>query len=232
MLFTEEAEDEEEEEDEDGDVEGDLELHAGMDATGIETPLVDGISSVASGLSTPGGIVDMRKGIRYATRNFVMSPIQPCETNADMLPVTVATRLRTSRSSSTRSWSRRRRRLGPRSTDLATSTSSLVRPAPLSAAPTGPARKQVACAVALKTQATRRLHQRTTTTRPRRRRRKLRPRRARSTRISSFKEIHRGSLVNDRLTQPAHAPSHTHTKTSMYTSSTCSSMCSLTREMG
>ncbi|GAB9463931.1 unnamed protein product [Globisporangium polare] len=60
----EEAEDEEEEEDEDGDVEGDLELHAGMDATGIETPLVDGISSVASGLSTPGGIVDMRKGIR------------------------------------------------------------------------------------------------------------------------------------------------------------------------
>lgn len=36
----------------------------GLDATGVETPLVDGISSVASGLTTPG-VVDLRKGIRY-----------------------------------------------------------------------------------------------------------------------------------------------------------------------
>lgn len=69
----EEAGSEEEEEDEDGDVEGDLDLHAGMDATGVETPLVDGISSVASGLSTPGGIVDMRKGIRYTLFDFVIT---------------------------------------------------------------------------------------------------------------------------------------------------------------
>ncbi|TDH73456.1 hypothetical protein CCR75_007990 [Bremia lactucae] len=35
----------------------------GLDATGLETPLVDGISSIASGLTTPG-IVDLRKGFR------------------------------------------------------------------------------------------------------------------------------------------------------------------------
>ncbi|CCI50321.1 unnamed protein product [Albugo candida] len=34
-----------------------------MDATGTETPLTDGISSVTSGLTTPG-VVDLRKGIR------------------------------------------------------------------------------------------------------------------------------------------------------------------------
>nr|CCA26273.1 conserved hypothetical protein [Albugo laibachii Nc14] len=34
-----------------------------MDATGTETPLTDGISSVNSGLTTPG-VVDLRKGIR------------------------------------------------------------------------------------------------------------------------------------------------------------------------
>lgn len=44
-------------------MEGDTEAK-GLDATGLETPLVDGISSVASGLTTPG-IVDLRKGIRY-----------------------------------------------------------------------------------------------------------------------------------------------------------------------
>ena len=44
-------------------MEGDAEAK-GLDATGLETPLVDGISSVASGLTTPG-IVDLRKGIRY-----------------------------------------------------------------------------------------------------------------------------------------------------------------------
>uniref|UniRef100_K3X053 PSP proline-rich domain-containing protein n=1 Tax=Globisporangium ultimum (strain ATCC 200006 / CBS 805.95 / DAOM BR144) TaxID=431595 RepID=K3X053_GLOUD len=61
-----EEEEEEEEEDEGDEEDGDMSaLHAaGLDATGMETPLVDGISSIASGLSTPGGIVDMRKGIR------------------------------------------------------------------------------------------------------------------------------------------------------------------------
>ncbi|CAI5728168.1 unnamed protein product [Peronospora destructor] len=43
-------------------MEGDAEAKS-LDATGLETPLVDGISSVASGLTTPG-IVDLRKGIR------------------------------------------------------------------------------------------------------------------------------------------------------------------------
>ncbi|TYZ60764.1 hypothetical protein PybrP1_005044 [[Pythium] brassicae (nom. inval.)] len=60
----EEEEDEEERDDEGDDAGRDAELRAALDATGTETPLADGISSVASGLSTPGGIVDMRKGIR------------------------------------------------------------------------------------------------------------------------------------------------------------------------
>jgi hypothetical protein len=64
---TEEEEEEEEEEgkegEADGALEGDVEAK-GLDATGLETPLVDGISSVASGLTTPG-VVDLRKGIRY-----------------------------------------------------------------------------------------------------------------------------------------------------------------------
>ena len=60
------------EEDEEGEGEGDEAEDImeggtgaeGLDATGVETPLVDGISSVASGLTTPG-VVDLRKGIRY-----------------------------------------------------------------------------------------------------------------------------------------------------------------------
>ncbi|KAL4138517.1 hypothetical protein PRIC2_002022 [Phytophthora ramorum] len=58
----EEGENEEEEEETEGVVEGDAETE-GLDATGLETPLADGISSVASGLTTPG-VVDLRKGIR------------------------------------------------------------------------------------------------------------------------------------------------------------------------
>ncbi|KAE9361681.1 Splicing factor 3B subunit 2 [Phytophthora fragariae] len=63
-LVEEEEEDEEEGEEEEegaeGAAEGDAESE-GLDATGLETPLVDGISSVASGLTTPG-VVDLRKG--------------------------------------------------------------------------------------------------------------------------------------------------------------------------
>lgn len=59
----EEDDDEEEAEDDEGTEDDSDLLHAGLDATGTETPLADGISSVASGLSTPGGIVDMRKGV-------------------------------------------------------------------------------------------------------------------------------------------------------------------------
>jgi hypothetical protein len=41
-------------------------------ATGMETPLLDGISSVASsGLATPG-MVDLRKGIRYGFKFFMV----------------------------------------------------------------------------------------------------------------------------------------------------------------
>uniref|UniRef100_A0AAV1VIP5 PSP proline-rich domain-containing protein n=1 Tax=Peronospora matthiolae TaxID=2874970 RepID=A0AAV1VIP5_9STRA len=66
-----ELEEEEGEEEEDGEGEGGEEEDVvdgvtgveGLDATGVETPLVDGISSVASGLTTPG-VVDLRKGIR------------------------------------------------------------------------------------------------------------------------------------------------------------------------
>ncbi|RLN54140.1 hypothetical protein BBJ28_00016039 [Nothophytophthora sp. Chile5] len=61
----EEGEEEEEEEEEAEGVEG-LEEAEGLDATGLETPLVDGISSVSSGLTTPG-VVDLRKGIRYTS---------------------------------------------------------------------------------------------------------------------------------------------------------------------
>ncbi|POM78198.1 Hypothetical protein PHPALM_4296, partial [Phytophthora palmivora] len=64
-LEQEEEEEEEaveEEEEAEGVVEGNTEVE-GLDATGLETPLVDGISSVASGLTTPG-VVDLRKGIR------------------------------------------------------------------------------------------------------------------------------------------------------------------------
>ncbi|KAG6586512.1 Splicing factor 3B subunit 2 [Phytophthora cinnamomi] len=56
----EEEEGEEEQEGAEGAEEGDAETE-GLDATGLETPLVDGISSVASGLTTPG-VVDLRKG--------------------------------------------------------------------------------------------------------------------------------------------------------------------------
>ncbi|RLN45265.1 hypothetical protein BBJ29_003974 [Phytophthora kernoviae] len=56
----EEEADEEEEEAQEGPEGAETE---GLDATGLETPLVDGISSVASGLTTPG-VVDLRKGIR------------------------------------------------------------------------------------------------------------------------------------------------------------------------
>ncbi|TMW66033.1 hypothetical protein Poli38472_003798 [Pythium oligandrum] len=62
----EEEEDDDEETEEGYDEEYRTE-QPGLDATGIETPLVDGIasvSSIASGLTTPGGVVDMRKGIR------------------------------------------------------------------------------------------------------------------------------------------------------------------------
>ncbi|KAG2902686.1 Splicing factor 3B subunit 2 [Phytophthora cactorum] len=58
----EEEEGEGEEEQTEGAVEGNEDAD-GLDATGLETPLVDGISSVASGLTTPG-VVDLRKGIR------------------------------------------------------------------------------------------------------------------------------------------------------------------------
>ncbi|GMF65116.1 unnamed protein product [Phytophthora lilii] len=62
-----ESQDGEEEEEEtaaaEGAVEGEAEAE-GLDATGLETPLVDGISSVASGLTTPG-VVDLRKGHAY-----------------------------------------------------------------------------------------------------------------------------------------------------------------------
>ncbi|CAH0492698.1 unnamed protein product [Peronospora farinosa] len=60
----EEEVDEEEDEGEEAEdfKEGDAEAK-GLDATGLETPFVDGISSVASGLTTPG-IVDLRKGSR------------------------------------------------------------------------------------------------------------------------------------------------------------------------
>ncbi|CAH0480313.1 unnamed protein product [Peronospora belbahrii] len=66
-LEEEEAEDEDEENEEKDEeaedlMEGDSDAK-GLDATGLETPLVDGISSVASGLTTPG-IVDLRKGLR------------------------------------------------------------------------------------------------------------------------------------------------------------------------
>ncbi|KUF89574.1 hypothetical protein AM588_10002272 [Phytophthora nicotianae] len=62
----EEEEEEEEGEGEEEQTEGAMEGNGdvdGLDATGLETPLVDGISSVASGLTTPG-VVDLRKGIR------------------------------------------------------------------------------------------------------------------------------------------------------------------------
>ncbi|KAF1793957.1 protein of unknown function DUF382 [Phytophthora cactorum] len=68
VSVSENAEEEEEEEGEgeeeqtEGAVEGNEDAD-GLDATGLETPLVDGISSVASGLTTPG-VVDLRKGIR------------------------------------------------------------------------------------------------------------------------------------------------------------------------
>ncbi|CEG41434.1 splicing factor 3b subunit 2-like [Plasmopara halstedii] len=59
-----------EEEEQDGDIEeeeelaeGTQETMGGLDATGLDTPLVDGISSIASGLTTPG-VVDLRKGLR------------------------------------------------------------------------------------------------------------------------------------------------------------------------
>ncbi|KAG7398691.1 Splicing factor 3B subunit 2 [Phytophthora boehmeriae] len=65
-----ELEEEEEEEEEEADEEEEETQEGpegteadGLDATGLETPLVDGISSVASGLTTPG-VVDLRKGIR------------------------------------------------------------------------------------------------------------------------------------------------------------------------
>lgn len=67
-IEEEEGEEEEEEEGEEEEahdvVEGNVDTE-GLDATGLETPLVDGISSVASGLTTPG-VVDLRKGIRGA----------------------------------------------------------------------------------------------------------------------------------------------------------------------
>ncbi|RLN71548.1 hypothetical protein BBJ28_00013238 [Nothophytophthora sp. Chile5] len=69
----EEGEEEEEEEEEAEGVEG-LEEAEGLDATGLETPLVDGISSVSSGLTTPG-VVDLRKGIRYV-RPSIPRPIE------------------------------------------------------------------------------------------------------------------------------------------------------------
>ncbi|GLD92538.1 hypothetical protein PINS_up001097 [Pythium insidiosum] len=63
-----EAEEEDEEEDTEEGYEDDYATgQVGVDATGIATPLVDGISSVssiASGLTTPGGVIDMRKGTR------------------------------------------------------------------------------------------------------------------------------------------------------------------------
>lgn len=109
-------------------------------------------------------------------------------TNNDNISlVIVETRPRTSHSSSTRSWSRKRRQSEPRSMAPATSMWSQVRQPPLSLLLTGRVRKLVACAVALKMQVTRQLHRRTTMTRLRRRRKKPRPRRTRSTRISSFK---------------------------------------------
>ncbi|KAF4127424.1 PSP domain-containing protein [Phytophthora infestans] len=64
--FEEQEEEEEEEDGEEEQPEGNVEGNDdadGLDATGLETPLVDGISSVASGLTTPG-VVDLRKGIR------------------------------------------------------------------------------------------------------------------------------------------------------------------------
>lgn len=63
----EEEEEDEEEEEAEGDGEDYRGLQGSLDATGIETPLVDGtasVSSIASGLTTPGGVVDMRKGVR------------------------------------------------------------------------------------------------------------------------------------------------------------------------
>lgn len=64
---------EEEEEEEEDEEEQEPEDYAQpeMDATGLATPLADGISSVSSGLSTPG-VVDLRKGIRYVVAMSIL----------------------------------------------------------------------------------------------------------------------------------------------------------------
>ncbi|KAJ0396534.1 hypothetical protein P43SY_003745 [Pythium insidiosum] len=62
-----EAEEEDEEDTEEGYADEYAAGQVGIDATGIATPLVDGItsvSSISSGLTTPGGVIDMRKGTR------------------------------------------------------------------------------------------------------------------------------------------------------------------------
>ncbi|KAI9920710.1 hypothetical protein PsorP6_000519 [Peronosclerospora sorghi] len=77
-LEEEEAEKEEDEGEDEGQ-DADDTVHggagaAGLDATGLETPLADGISSVASGLTTPG-VVDLRKGIRGTETPDVPQPL-------------------------------------------------------------------------------------------------------------------------------------------------------------
>lgn len=64
LEVVEEEEEDEEEEEEEEEQEPEDYVQPEMDATGLATPLADGISSVSSGLSTPG-VVDLRKGIRY-----------------------------------------------------------------------------------------------------------------------------------------------------------------------
>lgn len=64
-CFTLNVDEEEQEGDgeEDEDAKENREETVGFDETGLETPFVDGISSIASGLTTPG-VVDLRKGLR------------------------------------------------------------------------------------------------------------------------------------------------------------------------
>lgn len=193
LVVIKEAEEEEEEEEEE-DVEGEMELHAGLDATGMETPLVDGISSIASGLSTPGGIVDMRKGIRYVHSLAAGWDLFTAFTILTTIVIAAVARRRlTFLNSSTPYWSKRRRRLAPRSMALATNMLSLA--LELLWQLTGRAPNLVACVVVSKMlhqvmlpRARPPSHQKTTTTtKPRKRRKRRKPRKAKNTRISSFK---------------------------------------------
>lgn len=74
MCAEEEEEEEEEEEDEEATPEDIIEsaMDESVDASGLQTPMSDGISSVTSGLTTPG-VVDLRKGARLVSSGALRS---------------------------------------------------------------------------------------------------------------------------------------------------------------